>query len=40
MAAGASVEEAAHLANRAAGIAIGKLGTATVTPQEILDYEG
>lgn len=40
MAAGASVEEAAHLANLAAGIAIGKLGTATVTPQEILDYEG
>ncbi|MGE9294141.1 MAG: bifunctional heptose 7-phosphate kinase/heptose 1-phosphate adenyltransferase [Puniceicoccales bacterium] len=40
LAAGASVEEAAHLANRAAGIAIGKLGTATVTPQEILDYDG
>ncbi|MBC2595622.1 carbohydrate kinase [Ruficoccus amylovorans] len=39
LAAGAAIEEAAHLANRAAGIAIGKLGTATVTPKEILDYE-
>lgn len=38
LAAGATIEEAAHLANNAAGIAIGKLGTATVTPQEILDY--
>ncbi len=38
LAAGAEIEEAAHLANAAAGLAIGKLGTATVTPQEILDY--
>jgi D-beta-D-heptose 7-phosphate kinase/D-beta-D-heptose 1-phosphate adenosyltransferase len=35
LAAGGSLLEAAMLANRAAGIAIGKLGTATVTPQEL-----
>ena len=34
--AGASVHQAAILANHAAGIVIGKLGTATVTPEEIL----
>jgi len=34
--AGASHVEAVALANRAAGIVVGKLGTATVTPQELL----
>jgi D-beta-D-heptose 7-phosphate kinase/D-beta-D-heptose 1-phosphate adenosyltransferase len=34
--AGASHAEAVALANRAAGIVVGKLGTATVTPQELL----
>jgi D-beta-D-heptose 7-phosphate kinase/D-beta-D-heptose 1-phosphate adenosyltransferase len=33
--AGASPLEAADLANRASGIAVGKLGTATVTPAEL-----
>jgi D-beta-D-heptose 7-phosphate kinase/D-beta-D-heptose 1-phosphate adenosyltransferase len=33
--AGASLVEAADLANRASGIAVGKLGTATVTPAEL-----
>lgn len=33
--AGAEPEEAAELANRASGIAVGKLGTATVTPAEL-----
>jgi rfaE bifunctional protein kinase chain/domain len=35
LAAGASVREAAELANVAAGIVVGKLGTATVSPQEL-----
>ena len=35
--AGASVVEAARLANVAAGIVVGKLGTATVTRDELLD---
>ena len=34
---GASLEEAAHLANRAAGIVVGKLGTAAVDPRALLD---
>jgi D-beta-D-heptose 7-phosphate kinase/D-beta-D-heptose 1-phosphate adenosyltransferase len=34
---GMGLLEAARLANRAAGIVVGKIGTATVTPQEILD---
>jgi D-beta-D-heptose 7-phosphate kinase/D-beta-D-heptose 1-phosphate adenosyltransferase len=34
--AGASLSEAAVLANAAAGISVGKLGTATVTPEELL----
>jgi D-beta-D-heptose 7-phosphate kinase/D-beta-D-heptose 1-phosphate adenosyltransferase len=33
--AGATLVQAARLANRAAGIVVGKLGTATVTPEEI-----
>jgi D-beta-D-heptose 7-phosphate kinase/D-beta-D-heptose 1-phosphate adenosyltransferase len=35
-AAGASLPDAAMLANVAAGVVVGKLGTATVTPQELL----
>jgi rfaE bifunctional protein kinase chain/domain len=34
-AAGASLPDAAHLANAAAGVVVGKLGTATVTPGEL-----
>jgi D-beta-D-heptose 7-phosphate kinase/D-beta-D-heptose 1-phosphate adenosyltransferase len=34
--AGARIEEAAVIANAAAGIVVGKVGTATVTPQELL----
>ena len=39
LAAGASLEEAADLANRAAGIVVGKLGTATTSPEELLSYD-
>ena len=35
LAAGAGLEEAASLANYAAGVVVGKLGTATVTPDEL-----
>ena len=35
LSAGATPPEAAELANRASGIAVGKLGTATVTPAEL-----
>ncbi|HYD49804.1 MAG TPA: D-glycero-beta-D-manno-heptose-7-phosphate kinase [Terriglobales bacterium] len=35
IAVGAKLEEAAELANHAAGIVVGKLGTATVTPAEL-----
>jgi bifunctional ADP-heptose synthase (sugar kinase/adenylyltransferase) len=34
--AGLPLEEAAAIANRAAGIVVGKLGTAVVRPQELL----
>jgi len=34
-AAGASIVDAAMLANIAAGVVVGKLGTATVSPQEL-----
>ncbi len=37
IAAGASPIEAAILSNHAAGIVVGKVGTATATPQELLD---
>ena len=37
LAAGANTEEAAHLANYAGGIVVMKRGTATVSPQELLD---
>jgi D-beta-D-heptose 7-phosphate kinase/D-beta-D-heptose 1-phosphate adenosyltransferase len=36
LAAGATIVEAARLANEAAGIAVGKFGAATVTPAELL----
>ncbi len=37
IAAGATLAEAARLANQAAGVVVGKFGAATVTTQEILD---
>ena len=37
LAAGASMAEAAVLANHAAGIVVGKLGTATASGKEVLD---
>src|SRR5262249_38683642 len=36
VAAGASIADAAVLANTAAGVAVGKLGTATVAPDELI----
>jgi D-beta-D-heptose 7-phosphate kinase/D-beta-D-heptose 1-phosphate adenosyltransferase len=36
--AGADLETAAHFANAASGVVVGKLGTATVTPAELLAY--
>ncbi len=36
--AGAKLENAAHFANAAAGVVVGKLGTATVTPAELRAY--
>jgi D-beta-D-heptose 7-phosphate kinase/D-beta-D-heptose 1-phosphate adenosyltransferase len=36
LSAGASPSEAAEIANHASGIVVGKLGTATVTPEELL----
>ena len=38
LAAGAPLEEATHFANAASGVVVAKLGTATVTPKEILAY--
>jgi D-beta-D-heptose 7-phosphate kinase/D-beta-D-heptose 1-phosphate adenosyltransferase len=38
LASGAGLEEAAHFANAAAGVVVAKLGTATVSPQELLDH--
>jgi D-beta-D-heptose 7-phosphate kinase/D-beta-D-heptose 1-phosphate adenosyltransferase len=35
-AAGAGLAEAAALANHAAGVVVGKLGTATASPEEVL----
>lgn len=40
LAAGASAIEAAILANHAAGVVVGKVGTATVTPEELLSTIG
>jgi rfaE bifunctional protein kinase chain/domain len=36
--AGAKLEEAAHFSNAAAGVVVGKIGTATVTPAELSAY--
>lgn len=36
--AGATLETAAHFANAAAGVVVGKLGTATVTPEELIAH--
>jgi D-beta-D-heptose 7-phosphate kinase/D-beta-D-heptose 1-phosphate adenosyltransferase len=36
--AGADLETAAHFANAASGVVVGKLGTATVTPDELVQY--
>jgi len=38
LAAGADLETAAHFANAAAGVVVGKLGTAIVTPDELISY--
>ena len=38
LASGALLEESAQFANAAAGVVVGKLGTATVTPKELLEY--
>ena len=38
LAAGCDLIEAAHFANAAAGVVVGKVGTATVTPDELLAY--
>lgn len=38
LAAGADLESASHFANSAAGIVVGKVGTAVVTPAELLAY--
>ena len=38
IAAGASPIEAALFSNHAAGIVVGKIGTATVTPDEMLQW--
>ena len=35
---GSGLEEAAHFANAAAGVVVAKLGTATVSPAELLDH--
>lgn len=38
LAAGTSLERAAHFSNAASGVVVAKLGTATVTPAELLAY--
>lgn len=38
LAAGAPLEQAAHFSNAAAGVVVGKIGTATVTPAELSAY--
>lgn len=37
LATGASLKDAVRLANYAAGIVVGKMGTATVTPEELAE---
>lgn len=39
LASGTSLDEAVHIANRAAGIVVGKFGTAVVEPQELFSVE-
>jgi D-beta-D-heptose 7-phosphate kinase/D-beta-D-heptose 1-phosphate adenosyltransferase len=39
LAAGADPENAAHIANVAAGVVVAKIGTATVSPAELLNAE-
>ena len=36
--AGADLETAAHFSNAAAGVVVSKIGTATVTPKELIAY--
>jgi D-beta-D-heptose 7-phosphate kinase/D-beta-D-heptose 1-phosphate adenosyltransferase len=36
--AGADIEMAAHFANAAAGVVVGKIGTATLSPDELVAY--
>jgi D-beta-D-heptose 7-phosphate kinase/D-beta-D-heptose 1-phosphate adenosyltransferase len=38
LATGASMLDAIHFANTAAGFVVGKLGTATATPEDIISY--
>ena len=38
LAAGATLEDAANFANHAAGVVVAKLGTATASPDEIIEY--
>ncbi len=38
LASGVTMKEAAHFANTAAGVVVGKVGTATATPEEVLGY--
>jgi bifunctional ADP-heptose synthase (sugar kinase/adenylyltransferase) len=38
LASGARMKEAVQLANRAAGIVVGKFGTAVVTPEELFGH--
>jgi D-beta-D-heptose 7-phosphate kinase/D-beta-D-heptose 1-phosphate adenosyltransferase len=38
MTSGATLDEATHFANAAAGVVVGKLGTATVSPEELTAY--
>lgn len=35
---GESLEDAAHFANTASGVVVGKVGTAVVTPEEVINY--
>ncbi|MNC86594.1 Bifunctional protein HldE [compost metagenome] len=39
LAGGAGIEDAVHVANRAAGIVVGKFGTAVVRPEELFATE-
>jgi len=38
LACGESLEQAAHFANTASGVVVGKVGTALATPEEVLNY--